>query len=346
MQKIVFYIGSLARGGAQRVLVTLANALAREGISCVVVTSYKVCNEYNLDNDVKRIVLIENPQNKFFRDNITQVAGLRKILKKEAPDSVVSFMGEPNIRMLLSSIGLRCKKIISVRNDPSCEYPNFIYRFFARTFFRLANHIVFQTGDAQCWFPKVIQRKSSIILNPVSDVFFKTNYAGNRRDIVSVGRLVPQKNHEMTIRAFAKVANLTKDNLIIYGDGPLKKELQNLVLNLNLSGRVFFPGNEKNIHEKIKSSKLFVLSAYYECLPNSLMEAIALGLPCVSTDCPCGGPKMLLNSDFLIKINDNQKLSQFMLKNDGGNFFDNNYRIKTESFQEKNVIKEWIKVIL
>jgi Glycosyltransferase len=134
--------------------------------------------------------------------------------------------------------------------------------------------------------------------------------------------------------------------LIIYGDGPLKEKLEDLVFSLNLQGRVVFMGVEKNISEKIKSAKLFVLSSIYEGLPNSLMEAMALGLPCISTDCPCGGPKMLLNPDFLVNVNDCSKLSELMLKTEDESFFNDNYRIKIDSFREKNVIKEWFKVML
>lgn len=346
MQKVVFYIGSLARGGAQRVISTLANALVCAGYSCVVITSYKTDNEYELDERIRRIVLLKNSKKNFIKENLIQVFELRRILKEESPDSVVSFMAEPNFRLIFSSFGLKCKKILSVRNDPSREYPNFLYVFLAKLLFRFADCLVFQTLDAQRWFPKRIQNKSRIILNPVGNHFFDSSFYGIRKDIVSVGRLTWQKNHEMTIKAFAKISSQIKDNLIIFGDGPIKRELQQLVSSLKLNQRVFFPGIEENISEKIKSAKLFVLSSNYEGLPNSLMEAMALGVPCISTDCPCGGPKMLLNPSYLVNVNDDSQLSCLMKKIDDVDFFENNYRVDAKIFQEKNIVKEWIKVIL
>jgi hypothetical protein len=98
------------------------------------VTSYKADNEYNLDGKIKRYVLVYARHRNFLIDNVAQFIGLRKIIKKEKPDTIVSFMAEPNIRMLVSTIGIDCKKIISVRNDPVREYPNFIYRLLAKKF--------------------------------------------------------------------------------------------------------------------------------------------------------------------------------------------------------------------
>lgn len=328
MKKIVFYIGSLARGGAQRVISTLANALVRDGYNCIVATSYKADSEYKLDERVKRIVLIENSKKRFYKDNFIQIFKLRKILQAESPDSIVSFMGEPNIRMIISSIGLQCKKIISIRNDPAREYPNRLYRYLAKTLFRFADAIVFQTEDARRWFPKSIQCKSCVILNPIDDVFFNNHFNGERHNIVTTGRLVSQKNHKLLIKAFALIADQIEDNLYIYGEGSLRFELERLISNLNMRDRIFLPGSIKNVPETIKSAKLFVLSSNYEGLPNSLMEAIALGIPSISTDCPCGGPKMLLKSEALVKVGDEKELSQKMLEFLTKETFENFYDVK------------------
>ena len=349
MCKVVLYIGSLSRGGAERVIATLANYLNKNSILCVVVTTYQRENEYELDEGIKRIILSTPKKRTFFSrffSNINQLLKLRNVIKKEHPNTVLSFMGEPNFRMLLSCLGVKTRKVISIRNDPNKEYPTFISKVFAKILFRLADHVVFQTEDARSWFPVSIQKKSSIILNPVDDVFFNTKFDGVRHNFVTTGRLTPQKNHKVLINAFAKIADKINDNLYIYGEGELRAELEQLVSDLNMQGRVFLPGAVKNVANIIKSAKLFVLSSDYEGLPNSLMEAMALGIPCISTDCPCGGPRMLLNDGFLIKVGDDVLLANLLLKIGNDEYFRLNYRLDTNSFRVTIVMNEWQKVIL
>lgn len=315
--KIVFYINTLGGGGAERVVVTLAKALS-DSNKVIVVNSYPVDEEYNLNDKIKHIYLEKNNTvSNFISRNIGRVSRLRKVLKKEKPDVLISFMAEPNYRAIVASIGLKNKVIISVRNDPNMEYPTAINRFLAKTLFRLANGIVFQTEDAKKWFPKSIQKKSTIIYNQVDEVFYNTKYNGIRHDIVTTGRLTAQKNHKMLIQAFAKISDRVTDNLIIYGEGELRNELSELISELNLENRVFLPGRIANVAETIKSAKLFVLSSDYEGMPNSLMEAMALGIPCISTDCPCGGPRELFGSyskERLIPCGDIDGLSNTIYK--------------------------------
>lgn len=340
MKKIVFYIGSLSRGGAQRVIVTLANSLSKRGFSCVVATSYKGENEYSLDENIKRIVLVEKKQN-FIKKNLSEILFFRKLVKEEKPDTVLSFMGEPNTRMLLATFLLKCRKVVSVRNDPCKEYNGFLYSLFVKVLFNLASHVVFQTENAKNWFPKSIRRKSSVVMNPVDDVFFETEYNGIRKDIVTVGRLVPQKNHELLIRAFARVAANIEDNLVIYGDGELRNHLIDLVKSLGLANRVLFPGLISNVAETIKSAKLFVLSSNYEGMPNALMEAMALGIPCISTDCPCGGPKSLLEKKYLFSVNDAVALVNLLCGANSISAFDRS----SLPFNTEFVISCWIQLL-
>ena len=116
----------------------------------------------------------------------------------------------------------------------------------------------------------------------------------------------------LLIKAFAEVKDYTDDNLIIYGEGPERNELELFVQKNGLDNRVFLPGLINDVADKIYSAKLFVLSSNYEGSPNALMEAMALGVPCISTDCPCGGPHMLITdgiNGFLVPTNNIESLS-------------------------------------
>lgn len=344
MKKILFYINAIHHGGAEHVMVNLANKFVSKGYECILVTSFTDSWEYPYNSDVKRISLFKDPLGNFIIRNILLIRGLRKIIKSEKPDTVLSFMAEPNFRTLIACCGLKVKKVISVRNDPKREYGNFLKRILAKIAFRFANFVIFQTEDAQKWFPKAIQKKSDVILNPVENIFFDTHYDGERHDIVSTGRLVPQKNHELLIKAFSRIANKTEDNLFIYGDGPLEEHLNNLIKELKLQNRVFLPGAIKNVAGTIKSAKIFVLSSNYEGLPNSLMEAMALGLFCISSDCPCGGPKMLLNEEYLFQVGDIDRLSTLLLQNKTKKSKPN-YLLDVNSFKIDQIVEKWEKVL-
>lgn len=313
--KILFYINTIHPGGAERVMVNLAGQFAANGDNCILVTSYKDDVEYQLSTKVRRINLFEQAINGVLKRNYLLTAALRKQIKIESPDVVISFMAEPNFRALVASMGLRTRNIISVRNDPNREYGNPLFRVLAKTLFCIADGVVFQTRDAQAWFPKAIQKKSRIIFNQVDEKFYQTQFSGQRRNVVTTGRLAPQKNHAMLIRAFAGMAHQVEDNLVIYGEGALRDDLETLIAELGMEQRIFLPGSTKDVATAIAGAKLFVLSSDFEGMPNSLMEAMALGLPCISTDCPCGGPGMLIEHEkngVLVPVDDQTALKEAM----------------------------------
>lgn len=346
--KILFYINTINHGGAERVIVNLANAFSKE-YHCVLVTSYKSDWEYSVNINVKRIILCKKTQKSFLRRNIELTGKLRKVIISEKPDVTISFMAEPNFRNIIATARLKIPTVISIRNDPEKEYPTVLFELAAKLLYPLATRIVFQTEDAKNWFPKSIRRKSHIIYNPIDNVFYENRYDGIRKNIVTTGRLVAQKNHKMLIRAFAEIVKYVPDNLIIYGDGELRNELETYVKKLDLSERVLLPGTTKDVTQAIRKAKLFVLSSDYEGMPNSLMEAMALGVPCISTDCPCGGPRMLLKGKCLIPVKDYKSLGEQMMNIllDKQQIIElSNYAIScAEQFKSERVYKEWNSVL-
>ena len=314
--KLMFYINTISCGGAERVMVNLANQFVIKGHEVIFVTTYQMDQEYEIDNRIERKILLERNDYNFLKKNWTCTRQLRKAIKKESPEVLISFMAEPNFRAICANWGLKTKNLVSVRNDPNREYPNALFKFCARLLYRFADCVVFQTKDAQGWFSKPIRKKSCIILNQVNQQFFQTEPAEVHKDIVTVGRLVEQKNHEMLIKAFAKIADKIDDNLIIYGDGDRKEVLVKLVNDLQLTNRVFFPGVISDVPGMVRTAKIFVLSSFYEGLPNALIEAMVLGLPCISSDCPCGGSKELFDGQkngILVPVNDENILAEKML---------------------------------
>lgn len=355
MKKFLFYINAIHHGGAERVIVNLANKFSSKNYEVVLVTSFYDKEEYTLNSKVKRLSLEDKEINaSFFKRNFNRTLKLREICKSEKPDIVVSFMAEANFRSIIATMFLGIKTLISVRNDPNKEYPNVLFRFMAKILYPFASGCVFQTEDAKRWFSKKVQRKSKIIMNQVDDEFYQINYNGERKNIVAVGRLEPQKNHKLLIKAFSMIANdFPEEKLIIYGGGSLYNELVKYVDGLGLTARVIFKGPTLNIQNKIYNSKLFILSSNYEGLPNVIMEAMALGVPIISTDCPCGGPRMLIEnnkSGVLVKPNDVQDLAYAMklILSDTclADYLSKNAKKASKKFESNNVYNTWESYIL
>lgn len=321
MKKVVFYIGSVLRpGGAERVMANLVNYFFKEKYDVLLVTdvSGRENNaEYPIDKEIKRIVIGEDYGNAIIK-NWIRIKKLRKCMKEHDPDIVLSFMGSPNIRMLLSTIGLPCKKVVSVRNDPYKEYGTGLRRCLMNGIYSLADGYVFQTDKVGAYFTKKINLHSKVINNPVNESFFQTRWQGNEKTIISVGRLEKQKNHVLLLKAFAKIYNsIPEYNLILYGDGALRDTLKQMTVELEIENRVIFAGEVTNVEDILARASLFILSSDFEGMPNALMEAMAVGIPCISTNCPIGGPEMLFSqqlSEFLVPCSDEKMLAEAMLR--------------------------------
>ena len=351
--KLLFYIYCISAGGAERVMVNLANQFATHGHSICFVTNILERQEYELDRRIDRVNFeYKKKETNRFVKNCRQIFSLRRQIKKVKPDIVISFMPENSFRAAVANCYCSSKLLLSVRNDPEKEYYGWFRKVAAYIFFRLADGVVFQTPNAMKWFPKVIRNKSRIILNQVSESFFDSEYKGEYTGIVTAGRLVKQKNHAMLIKAFFKVKDICNDNLIIYGGGlkteNIKDELIKLTQDLGIEARVVFAGETANLNQIMASAKMFVLSSDYEGLPNALMEAMALGLPCVSTDCPCGGPDILLEqgrAGILTPVGDEGKLAEVLklLLSDINllNDLAIKARLRAENFRPEKIFEQW-----
>ena len=305
--KILFFTSILSGGGAERVLCQLANSFS-ELANVILVAAYKTPNEYELSNKIEKIyidknILEKNPMRQIFR--------LRDLIKKEQPNVCISFLPRPNFKMILSTIGLKSKVIISVRNDPNREYSSLIDKLQAFVLYPLADGIVFQTKMAQKYFSKKIQNNSVVIMNQVSRKFFETEHK-TEEYWVATGRLNEQKNYPFLFRVFARfVQKYPNEILRIYGQGELQSELQDLINNLHMEKNIVLMGITNNVPDVLMRAKGFILSSDYEGMPNGLLEALAVGVPCISTDCPCGGPREVITdymNGFLVPVNDEEVL--------------------------------------
>ena len=353
IKKIVMYIDMMAHGGAQRVMRNLAGYFINQDIEVILVNDFKLTKEqiqYDVNPKVRREYLQEMNSGDVIIKNIKRIIRLRKLIKQEAPDLVLSFLGRPNKRMLLATIGLDTKKIVSVRNDPNNEYgKTFLKKAIARILFQLADGCVFQTKEARNYFSSVIKSKSIIILNPVDEEFYSFARKKEVKNIISIGRLETQKNNMLLIQAFRNIdSQFPNEKIIFYGTGSMLSNLKKSVEKLKMEDRIIFAGDTNNVPEKLASCKIFVLSSDYEGMPNALMEAMACGVPCISTDCPCGGPKELIinNQDgILVPVNDIDRMSSAiseLLKNTRlREKLGENAKKRAEKFKAERIYSIW-----
>ena len=328
-KKIIFCIDSLGKGGAERVVSTLANELSQNNqVSIITLVNEQVA--YELNENVNLIELGKlkyNSKGKSFKkvkslyNLIYRTRELRKCFNRIKPDIIISFLPEASFLTVYAN-RKKYKLIISDRNDPNHEYQTFIYKKLVRILYPKADGYVFQTFDAKNYFNNIIdfkKKKYEIIVNPVNEKFINYPISKSKeKKIVSVGRLTEQKNIDLLIDSFSDIEkDFPEYTLTIYGDGNMREHLSNKIKSLNLENKIAMPGIVNNIQENIIDASLFVMSSDYEGIPNALIEAMTLGLPVISTDCPCGGPRMFIENEkngFLISVGSRKELANTMKK--------------------------------
>ena len=345
---IVFLIGSMRRGGAERVISLLANSYADKGYQVDILTLLDNDCGYELKQNVK-IIPICNMNKTRIRQLPSWIVNIRRYIREKKPERVISFIARINIITLISCIGLNQHVLISERNDPKSDGRSGLVRLATYILYPFADSIVFQTKWAQSCFPKYIQKKSVIITNPVH----VSSYSSDVKDkkIVSVGRLTEQKNHALLIQAFKKVHDkYPRYKLYIYGEGPLRVNLMEQIKELSLVDTVLLPGNVADIHERIADAEIFVLSSDYEGLSNALLEAMMMGLPCISTDCAGSNEVIVDGKDGLIvsigSVNDLANAIKRLIVDKGlAKELGQNARLSSRTFETVEVLKKWESVI-
>lgn len=298
-KRYVIFIPTLSQGGAERVISLLSRKMAEEGIRVTILLYKDQEPFYAIDPKVE---LVYVPRQSGTTNLLKNLLWMRRFYRQNA-DAVLSFLAPFNILTLLATLGGKQTVIVADRNDPRFVPGNVVIRKLRDFLYRFADGVIVQTRHNQEYFSAGVQKKSTIIYNPV-DLGQKAGMAlktEKQKRIVSVGRLMPQKNQIMLLEAFARVREAFPEyTLTIYGEGPFREELEARIRQLHLEDAVSLPGNIKDVHDKIADAELFVMSSDYEGMPNALIEAMCLGLPVVSTavsgatDLICQGENGLL----------------------------------------------------
>ena len=281
-KRITFFDGTLEKGGAERVISILSKKLAEASYDVEILLYFDRKIYYQIDKRVK----ITTIQGKTGTTNIIRnMLWMRSYLKGKET-CLVSFLAPFNMLALVVSFGLKLPVIVADRNDPRHVPERFIIRKIRDFLYQFANRVIVQTSHNKEYFNKRLMRKIEIIYNPV-DVG-KTKGIGlvtkKKKKIVSVGRLMEQKNQQLLIKCFSKIKNRYPEyKLNIYGEGPERGKLEKQIHELGLDRDVILEGQVDDVFSEIANSEIFVLSSNYEGMPNALIEAMCLGLPVIST---------------------------------------------------------------
>ncbi|MDU3396716.1 MAG: glycosyltransferase family 4 protein [Clostridiales bacterium] len=296
---IVFLIGGLQKGGAERVVVNLSNYLASKHNVTILTLSNKT-SAYPLDERVRWSSLDGGQKSRaFIIRNMCRFIRLIRWFKKADEDIYVAFLPVTSYILLVLKRWFRAAIVVSVRSNPKQLGKKAIHRYCMELLFPRADGIVFQTQEARAYFPKCLQEKSVVIPNPVNMDLKNISKHTRKKQVVSVGRLEKMKNFELLIRAMYKVWEepiFKEYQLIIYGEGSQRPYLEDLIKELKIEDRVHLPGICDNLEAQICDAALFAFSSRYEGMPNALLEAMTLGLPVVSTKFTGGAAEYLIQN--------------------------------------------------
>ncbi len=319
MKNIIFVTRNMQAGGTERVISQLVKYMSCIGIKCSIITLEAKDIFYDLPPQVK-IFSIGKKSRINFIDKLLRYKEIRYLVVQNIkPDIVLALPEEIGIYVIPSLLATKIPVVVSERNNPWVMPVKKITRIMRIVFYPFASGFIFQTDKAASYFPSYIRKRAAVLPNPLDLTRIPQPWKGLRRkEIVSAGRLEKQKNFPLLIKAFAKFHKRHPDyKLIIYGQGSLKNELEELSKSLLPQESYLFPGTTTTLLEEIRGSAMFVLSSNYEGIPNVLIEAMAIGMPVISTDCPVGGPASLIKNGengLLVPVGDVDKMCDAMCK--------------------------------
>lgn len=286
--------------------------------------------------------------------NLKRLIMLRREIRNSSPDVVISFMDKMNVMTLISSYGLNIPVLISERIDPREQNIGRFWSSLRDRVYPLATKLVVQSKPVLDWasgrWPSL---KSVVIHNPVFVPERQTStevLVPGLNWCIAIGRLVSQKGFDLLIDAFSnlvKTGSYDRWHLIILGEGGERDALEKQIENSGLTGRVLMPGEVKSPADYLYEADIFVLSSRYEGFPNVLLEAMACGLPVISTDCPSGPSEIiqqningvLVDKDSSVALaNEMQRLmeSQVLRENFGKSAVE-----RVSGFGVEHIMKQW-----
>lgn len=348
--KITIFIGGISGGGAERVACNLANYLRKRGYKVSLLTMSETRNSYDLHKSIKvESLLKEDERINKVADNTKRYIRLKKYIKENSGNTFIVFLPITICLLLHFSKCIAGTIIASERNDPN-QYSK-IQRVALRHYAKKADKWVFQTEEARNWYGNIV-KEAKVIPNAINKEFITSENHEEKKSVYTImaaGRLNKQKNFKLLIDAFDRISSKFNNyTLKIFGKGPLEEELKKYARSKSSCDKIQFCGYVDNMPYQLANATIFVMSSDYEGMPNALMEAMASGVPCISTDCPCGGPRYLIKDHYnglLVDVDDLCGLANAMEELLGNvnlrHFIGSNARLIVNTLSPSKIYAEW-----
>ncbi len=349
-KKIILLVSSMGSGGAERVAATLANAWTVRGDKVTLMPTFSGHGDcfYELSPEVRLIYLADlvSSRERTLANQIDRLRTLRRFIATERPDVVVSFLCNVNVAAVIALIGLDIPLIICEHNDPFAQPRLPLLRLACKLTYPLADTLTVLTeGVANKYAAhNLFLPRIRVMPNPIPEQMMDTVHRGSNdlatRRVLGAGRLGDQKQFNVLIRVFASLAERHPLwSLRILGEGPLRADLQRQIADLGLESRIELAGVTSVIENEFAEADIFALTSKYEGFSMVLVEAMAVGLPCVTFDCPSGPRELSLDGQVALLVPPNDEPAfEFALER---LMLDANLRQTLSSQARKSVIERY-----
>lgn len=339
---IVFQLHRLKYGGGERVLIEIMKELSARGHNITCITYAEEVAQSTLPFNI--IYYDRNNHSNILIKFVRQFRQLKKVFHEYKIDICILFGPELLVATVCKVLNIPI--VLSVRLGLEF-FDSFEKKFFLFSALTTSNKVVLQTNKIKKQLPTVIQKKSVVIYNPILDDL-PAIIEKRRKKIVAVGRLTEGKGFSTLLKSIAILKDRKEYNLHIYGDGELMEELTNLAKQLNIANYVYFEGHKEDIVYHIRDAEIFVLSSTSEGMPNALIEAMSMGLACISTDFPSGASRDLIRNyenGIIVPVNNPEETSLEIQKLINNEELRNKLKIKAplirELLSKDRIVSQW-----
>ena len=364
-KKLLIFIPSLAGGGAERTIINIMKYLDK---SIFDITLVMVNNYVNNENKHEYLELIPSEVKVKYLNcslskySIAKIIGrLAKIINSENPNLIFSTTMKANIITVLAGKFSKVNAPIIIResnNRSESKIPR-VYKVLTSLLYNRADHVIgLSKGVEEDLIEnfQVDKSKTSVIYNPIDiesiyglkeEKVEDLTLDSEEKLIVSVGRLVKQKDYETLLRAFAIIEKSVKSRLLILGKGPEEENLRLLTESLNLTEKVNYLGFKKNPYKYMQLSDLFILSSKWEGFGHVIVEAMTLGIPVVSTNCKSGPGEIIDRNKFgvLVEVGNYKQMAEksidILCNPDKHNILAELGRSRSVDFNAEKIVKEY-----